>query len=86
MLSKGLAEVGKSGERVARSVSRCASFEPFLVAVRGPLSSGFSSALRSIRPVADQALWAYMKFGPPFSQRRSSSRRWLAASMSRAET
>lgn len=53
------------GPDAAPSYTRgLALLEPFLIAVRGPLSSGFSSLLRSIRPIADQALWAYMRFGP----------------------
>jgi pimeloyl-ACP methyl ester carboxylesterase len=38
--------------------------EPFLMTARGPLACAFSRALSTLRPVADQGLWAYMHFGP----------------------
>lgn len=39
--------------------------EPMMLTVRRPLADLFSNALGMLRPVADQALWVYMNFGPP---------------------
>jgi pimeloyl-ACP methyl ester carboxylesterase len=38
--------------------------EHLLLAARGAAAWGFSHALRSLRPVADQGLWLYMRLGP----------------------
>lgn len=37
---------------------------PFLGVTRGALACAFSTGLQALRPVADQGLWAYMRFGP----------------------
>jgi pimeloyl-ACP methyl ester carboxylesterase len=38
---------------------------PMLDVVRGSLAWLFSNGLRQLRPVADQGVWLYMRFGPP---------------------
>jgi pimeloyl-ACP methyl ester carboxylesterase len=40
-------------------------FAPLLVRARSPMATVFSTTLRSLRPVADQGLWVYMRVGPP---------------------
>jgi pimeloyl-ACP methyl ester carboxylesterase len=54
-----------AGPDAAPSYTKMLSwFGPVLTATRAPLAEGFSRAMQMLVPVADQALWLYMRFGP----------------------